>query len=144
MRRVDVGAPATRHRVVQFSDLHHRGGLAYLRRVIDQINALQPDFARFTGDTVEESRYLEEALAEIRRIACPVYGCPANHDYSSGASFMALREAFKATGGRWMEHEQIRVGRNGAIALSVTNFAEPGPARDHPVRDLREAAGRHR
>lgn len=130
VREVHVGKRRLGHRIVQFSDVHHRGDSAYLRRVVDQVNALKPDFACFTGDMVEEARFLDEALAEIGRIACPVYGCPGNHDYASGASFPALVKAFEATGGRWMTYEQARVGRRGDIAVSATHFVEAGPPPD--------------
>jgi predicted MPP superfamily phosphohydrolase len=130
VRTLTVSPRLMRHRVVHFSDIHHRGSVAYLREVVDRINAIAPDFACFTGDMVEKAAFLDEALAEIRRIACPVYGCPGNHDYSSGASFKALSEAFEATGGRWMVYEQARVGRRGDIALSATNFVEAGPPPD--------------
>src|SRR4051812_47019703 len=46
------------HRFIQFSDLHHKGNRAYAESVVQRINKLAPDFVCFTGDLVEDAKFL--------------------------------------------------------------------------------------
>ena len=89
-------------RFVQFSDLHYRGNHRYAAEIVGAINDLQPEFVCFTGDLIEDRRFLAEALGFIRRIKTPVYGSPGNHDYWSGAPFSEYHRAFAETGGAWL------------------------------------------
>ncbi|MBX7258982.1 MAG: metallophosphoesterase [Candidatus Hydrogenedentes bacterium] len=93
------------HRFVHFTDLHHKGDRARLRKVIDCVNGLSPDFVCFTGDIVEDKHYLDETLEEMTRIETPMYGCPGNHDYWSGIDFRSVAKAFESTGGAWLLNE---------------------------------------
>lgn len=94
-------------RFVQFSDLHYVGEARYAAEVIDTINDLRPDFVCFTGDLVEDRKYVSEALDFVRQIKAPVYGTPGNHDYWSGAPFPEYERVFAKTGGAWMPHRSI-------------------------------------
>ncbi|MDQ3198243.1 MAG: metallophosphoesterase [Verrucomicrobiota bacterium] len=94
-------------RFVQFSDFHYKGDEGYAADVVDEINFLDPDFVCFTGDLIEDARYAPAALDFIRQIERPVYGCPGNWDYGSGADFREYIEAFRETGGEWMEDRSI-------------------------------------
>src|SRR5439155_21789465 len=97
------------------------------REVISTINELDPEFVCFTGDLVENSHYLEEALGFISQIKVPVYGSPGNHDYWCGAPFSEYERVFAATGGRWLadknlvlperDLELVGMGRDGAPML---------------------------
>ena len=82
-------------RFVQFSDLHYKGDAEYVASVVRKINALEPEFVCFTGDLVEEKRFAPAALDFIRQIERPVYGCPGNWDYGSGADFREYEKAFQ-------------------------------------------------
>ena len=55
-RRVRLGHGKPTHRVVHFTDVHHKGDRAYLAAVVRKINALSPDFVCFTGDLIEETK----------------------------------------------------------------------------------------
>jgi predicted MPP superfamily phosphohydrolase len=116
------------HRFVQFSDLHHKGDRAYAKSVVDQINALAPDFVCFTGDFIEEAKFLPEALEILSGIKAPMYGIPGNHDYWSNAPFEGIAKCFAATGGAWLEDAE-RVIAKGKINL--VGVAHMGP--NHPV-----------
>ena len=98
-RHVHVGDRGLR--IVHITDVHHRGG-RNLARAVDEINRLAPDFVCFTGDLVENWRRVASATAQLRRIRCPVYGVPGNHDFWSRSSFAEFRAAFEATGGEWL------------------------------------------
>src|SRR5262249_36588990 len=90
-------------RLIHFSDLHYKGDADYAAKVIETINQLEPEFVCFSGDLVEEARFAPAALDLIRQIKRPVYGCPGNWDYGSGANFRDYEKAFRATGGDWLE-----------------------------------------
>jgi uncharacterized protein len=101
VRRLQLN-PAGTCDFVHLTDFHYKGDAKYAAEIVRAINALQPDFVCFTGDIVEERPFADEALRFIREIKAPVYGCPGNHEYSSGISFRNCRSAFAATGGAWL------------------------------------------
>jgi len=94
-------------RFVHFTDFHHKGDVDYAAKMVRTINELKPEFVCFTGDIVENKRFLPEALHFIHQIKAPVYGNPGNHDYWSGASFPDCERAFGATGGAWLVDRSI-------------------------------------
>ncbi len=99
-------------RIVHFTDTHHKGDLDYLNRVMDTINELAPDMVCFTGDIMEDTVFLGEALGAFARLKAPLFGVPGNYDYWSGAPFAPIAECFATTGGAWlvdacMEHEGV-------------------------------------
>lgn len=116
------------HRFVQFSDLHHKGDRAHAESVVKQINALAPDFVLFTGDLIEDAKFLPETLEVLSGIRAPMYGIPGNHDYWSKAPFEPIARCFAATGGAWLEDEE-RIIANGKINL--IGVAHLGPK--HPT-----------
>jgi predicted MPP superfamily phosphohydrolase len=103
--RLSRGKPA--HRVVHCTDIHHKGDRAYLETMVKKINAQSPEFVCFTGDLIEETKYLPEALEIISRIKSPVYGVPGNHDFWSKASFGDIGRVFSATGGAWLMDQTV-------------------------------------
>jgi predicted MPP superfamily phosphohydrolase len=94
--------PSGNCRFVHFTDFHHKGNVRYAAEVVRTINGLAPEFVCFTGDIVEQRRFADEALGFIRQIKAPVYGCPGNHEYSSGISFRDCEATFAGTGGAWL------------------------------------------
>ncbi|MEO5718351.1 MAG: metallophosphoesterase [Chthoniobacterales bacterium] len=94
-------------RLVQFSDFHYKGDADYAASVVRKINHLAPEFVCFTGDLVEDKRFAPAALDFIRQVERPVYGCPGNWDYGSGADFGEYEKAFRATGGAWLEDRSL-------------------------------------
>jgi len=128
VRRVRIGNSPTTHRLVHFSDVHHKGDRAYLQSVVDKINSLRPDFACFTGDIVERSNYLTAALEILAGIRCPLFGVPGNHDYWSGIPFAPVQKCFAATGGAWLMNSAHEVpGQNVNIIGSICFYPQPAP-----------------
>jgi uncharacterized protein len=123
--RLTTGQPT--YRFVHFSDLHHKGDRAHTQSVVDMINSLSPDFVFFTGDIMEEGKYLAEALEILSGIKSPMYGVPGNHDYWSHVPFDGMIKCFAATGGAWLLDEE-RVIADGKI--NVIGVARRGP--NHP------------
>lgn len=96
-----------RLRWVHFTDVHHKGDRARLDRAMDLIRELTPDFVCFTGDLIEESAHLDDALDALKRLPCPVYGIPGNHDHWASADFSRCRRACSETGGAWLMDEVV-------------------------------------
>ena len=105
VRRLRIGNGKPTHRLVHFTDLHHKGDRKYLQTVVNAINSLAPDFVCFTGDIVEEQKFLPEALEILSGIKSPMFGVPGNHDYWSRISFAPVFKCFAATGGAWLLDE---------------------------------------
>ncbi|MFH0881273.1 MAG: metallophosphoesterase [Lentisphaerota bacterium] len=136
INRLSLG-PHPSLRVVQVSDFHYKGGQSYLLHVVETINKLAPDLVCFTGDIVENTQYLEEALAIITKLNAPVYGVPGNHEYWNGSSFERIGKAFRQTGGAWLVDSSIAAadgtvmisGRSGSeltAQRTASEFAMPG------------------
>jgi hypothetical protein len=117
------------HRFVHFSDLHHKGDRAHTQAVVEMINSLSPDFVCFTGDIVEEAKFLPESLELLSGVKSPIYGVPGNHDYSSGVSFDDIRKCFLSTGGNWLVDEQTTIADE---KINLIGIAHVGPK--HPLK----------
>lgn len=117
------------HRVVHFTDLHHKGETAWLQRVVRAINAQSPDFVLFTGDLVEDKRHAEGALHILQGVKAPMYGVPGNHDFWSRMSFGPVARTFASTGGLWMYDQNVGT-RDGAF--QIVGSTGNGPVRFQP------------
>jgi uncharacterized protein len=107
VRRISLASSKPKHRLVQVSDIHHKGDRLFLQSVVDKINAQSPDFVLFTGDLIEQGNHLAEALDLLSRIKSPLYGVPGNHDYWSRVPFDGIARCFEATGGAWLMDRSI-------------------------------------
>ena len=116
IKKLTVGKNPS-HRIIHFTDVHHKEDKSYLSGVIGKINALSPDFACFTGDLVEDKVHLSEALSILSKISCPLFGVPGNHEYWSGVSFGEIAKAFTATGGKWLMDDGVTLA-GGKIAIT--------------------------
>jgi hypothetical protein len=116
------------HRFVQFSDLHHKGDRAHTQSVVDTINSLSPEFVCFTGDLIEEGRFLPESLEVLSGIKSPMFGVPGNHDYWSKVPFEGISKCFAATGGAWLVNEQRTIADG---KINLMGIARIGPK--HPL-----------
>jgi predicted MPP superfamily phosphohydrolase len=131
IRRVRIGSGTPSHRLVHFTDTHHKGDRAYLETVVKTINSLSPDFVCFTGDIVEEMKFLTEALAVLSGIKSPMYGVPGNHDYWSSISFTPVHQCFNATGGAWLMDESRKIA-DGKIMLHGSSCSHDSPGKFIP------------
>jgi predicted MPP superfamily phosphohydrolase len=105
------------HRLAHVTDLHHKGDREYLEKVVARINSLAPDFICFTGDLIEDKRFLDDTLKILSTIKAPLYGCPGNHDYWSKADFSKIAKSFEATGGAWLV-DKYATTADGKISIS--------------------------
>lgn len=130
IRRLKLSRTPT-HRVVHFTDLHHKGDRAYLESVVEKINRLTPDLVCFTGDIVEDAEFLPEALELLKRVKAPMFGVPGNHDYWADVDFDSVAECFAASGGKWlMDGEAIT--RDGRVQVLGATCSQPGSFTPRP------------
>ncbi len=129
--RLTQGNPT--HRIVQLTDVHHKGDRAYLQAVVKKVNALSPDFVCFTGDLIEKTKYLTEALELFAGIKSPVYGVPGNHDYWSKAPFGAIAKCLASTGGAWLlDRQQVTGDGKFSIAGATCLHSGRPPLKPNP------------
>jgi predicted MPP superfamily phosphohydrolase len=126
VRRLRLTEGEPKHRFVHFTDLHHKGDREYALSVVKTINALAPDFVCFTGDLIEDSRFLPEALEVLSGIKSPLFGVPGNHDYWSRAVFGDIAKSFAATGGAWLldQPRTIADGKINLIGLTCLSYRQ--------------------
>ena len=102
VKRIKLNKSNPGLRLIHISDIHYRGDRKYLERTVKIINEQQPDFVCFTGDIIEDNKYLSEALDILSGLQSPLYGVPGNHEYWSGTSFDEISKCFESTGGAWL------------------------------------------
>jgi predicted MPP superfamily phosphohydrolase len=116
-RHLQIGQGPLKHRLVHFTDIHHKGDAKYLEGAVRKINSLSPDAVCFTGDLIEDAKFLPEALQILEKIKSPLFGVPGNHDYWSHADFNLIAKSFARTGGAWLVDQQARTA-GGNICLT--------------------------
>lgn len=126
VNRIRPGTGPAKHRLVHFTDIHHKKDAAWLRRVVRAINAQSPEMVLFTGDLVEDRPPAAEALEILGGIKSPLYGVSGNHDYWAQMPFTAARATFEATGGAWLLDQVVR-SRDGAFAIHGATGNAPYP-----------------
>ena len=126
VRLLRIGKAPFPHRIVHITDLHHKGDRVYLQSVVGKINFLSPDFVCFTGDLLEDRKFLPETLAILSGIKAPLFGVPGNRDYQSGMSFEPVKKCFAATGGAWLldERRELADGRINLIGITCRDVVE--------------------
>lgn len=81
------------YRIVQISDLHigsYNSRSSFVRRMVEKVNALQPDMIVFTGDMVNvKAEEVEPFRAELSKLRARdgVYAVLGNHDYGNYARY---------------------------------------------------------
>lgn len=60
-------------RLVFFTDLHFKGDVPILEKLVATINRQRADFVCFSGDLVEDNEHLQECLKRLGEIECPLY-----------------------------------------------------------------------
>ena len=131
-RHVSLTNKKPSHRLIQISDVHYKGDRDLFAEAVRKINELSPDAVLFTGDLIEHSHYLEDALRIFSKIKSPMYGVPGNHDYWSGASWEPFRNTFSASGGGFLMDEQV-ITSDGKFAITGITCHKPFQAAPKPI-----------
>ncbi len=103
--------------IVQVTDLHVSPdtSVARVTRLVDRINALQPDLIALTGDLVDGSpEMLRHRLAPLAglRARHGAFFVTGNHEYFSGADRWI--EFFRGLGFRVLHNERVSIGEGEA------------------------------
>lgn len=121
--------------VVAASDLHlgAAAGPKRLTKVVERINALEPDVVLFAGDIVDESvtPAIEARLGAIMRRLRPrlgVYAVPGNHEFFSGLETNLA--CLRACGITVLEDQAVRVGD----AFTLVGRRDPSSLKVQEVR----------
>jgi hypothetical protein len=148
----DYPAEAPPLRIVLFSDVHVHGPdmpPKRVSRIVDQINALDPDVVIAAGDFVGDnwigSSYpLDQAIAPLGRLKARlgVYAVLGNNDYSAGATEVA--NALERARIRVLVDDAVRVGPialGGRDGRLYSGHASWSAARSKAFEALRSASG---
>jgi uncharacterized protein len=103
-------------RIAQITDLHIGAMIdgTWLRRVVDQVNALKPDIIAITGDLVDGSvEDLGHHIAPMANLKAPlgVYFITGNHEYYSGVEAWCAYIA--GLGVRVLRNERVSIAAGG-------------------------------
>ncbi|MFL5348608.1 MAG: metallophosphoesterase [Hyalangium sp.] len=126
-------------RVVQISDIHIGPTLDrhFLRRVVEQVNALEPDIVAVTGDLVDGSvRTLREEVAPLSELRAKlgVYYVTGNHEYYHGGAAWAAEVARL---GLTVLHNEHRVVERSEARLVVAGVTDHEGGRMDPAHACR-------
>ena len=122
--------PAALHgfSIAQISDVHIGATIRrpYVERIVDAVNALQPDMIALTGDFVDGPvNELAPHTAPLQRLDAPhgAFFVTGNHEYYSGAR--AWTAEFRRLGLRVLLNEHAVIEHNGAalVVAGVTDFS---------------------
>jgi predicted MPP superfamily phosphohydrolase len=121
--KIDLAAP--RMRVAHLSDLHIRGDMPLLHRIVREIAGARPDLIVISGDLIHDTPDREDFVRNaaavagfvraLRRIA-PVYAVQG-HSEHQGELVAILQQA----GLEWLSNEGRRIGPGGGLLLLGLN-----------------------
>ncbi|WP_430384425.1 metallophosphoesterase [Archangium violaceum] len=136
---VGLGAGLSGMKVVQISDIHIGPTLdrSFMRRVVEQVNALKPDVVAVTGDLVDGSvTRLRDEVAPLAGLRAPlgVYYVTGNHEYYHGGAAWCAEVA--RLGLTVLNNTHRVVGRDGA-RLTVAGVTDLEGGRMDPAHACR-------
>jgi predicted MPP superfamily phosphohydrolase len=121
--RIELAAP--RMRIAHLSDLHIRGDMALLHRLLDEIAAARPDLIVITGDLIHDVpdpagfahnvAAVAGFVAGLRHIA-PVYAVQGHSEFQG-----ELIDRLDREGLTWLSNEGRRIGPDGGVLLLGLN-----------------------
>jgi predicted MPP superfamily phosphohydrolase len=122
VERIDLAAP--RMRIAHLSDLHIRGDMPLLHRLLNDIAAARPDLIVISGDLIHDVPGSEGArnaaavaafVSALRRIA-PIYAVQGHSEHQG-----ELVDRLDRAGLTWLSNEGRRIGPGGGILLLGLN-----------------------
>lgn len=129
--------------IAQISDLHvgsYGADTAYVARVVDAVNSLNPDIIVFTGDIVNRrSDELQPFTTTLAGLTAPlgVYSVLGNHDYgdyyvwpdsaAKEANMELLRRLQHDMGWQLLDNESrtFHAGNDSLVLIGVQNIGDP-------------------
>ncbi|MDB5294960.1 MAG: putative metallophosphoesterase, partial [Phycisphaerales bacterium] len=122
VRIAGLPAPLRGLRVVHLTDIHHGPwtSLQYVRRVVQQANALKPDLVLLTGDYVHQSDvYIAPVVRELAllRARAGVVATLGNHDWWENDRL--TRSEFRKTPMRLIDNDRLFLTAERTLEQSV-------------------------
>ncbi|WP_434781965.1 metallophosphoesterase [Corallococcus caeni] len=122
----DLGPGLDGLRVVQLSDVHVGPTLdgVWLQRVVEQVNALEPDLVAITGDLVDGSvDQLRDQMTPLASLRAPlgVYYVTGNHEFYHGARAWMAEVARLGITVLTNEHRVVERGGARLVVAGVTD-----------------------
>jgi len=117
-------------RVAQISDVHLGpiNSEAYLKRIVDNLNKLDPDVVLITGDLFDgRYHYDKKVLSILNEINATIYFSSGNHD--DYANLSVVKELLKDTKVKWLRNELEEYKGAYIIGLDDTRDAKSVGAR---------------
>jgi predicted MPP superfamily phosphohydrolase len=122
---IEITVPGLRKEInaMHLSDIHigHFRGKAFLQKIVDKTNNLDPDIVFLTGDLFDGRINLnEENIQSLKQIKAPLFFVEGNHDIYTGVGL--IKALLRKNDIRVLENEMIRwdglqiVGLNHMIA----------------------------
>ena len=130
------------YRIAQFSDLHvgtFGTDTSFVSRLVDEINAANPDVIVLTGDIVNrQSDEIQPFVDVLSRLKAPdgVFAILGNHDYGDyrewdspqekSANMEELKDAYRRAGVRLLLNETVwlRRGNDSVALIGVENIGD--------------------
>ncbi len=120
--------------LIHISDTHYKGDKKYLSKVVKIINRTPADFVCFTGDLIEEKKYLPDCLEILSAINKPLYGISGNHDEWALVRSQDLSAQFAITDGRWLKSGDEAIYSNRVIIVGVSSSSPANfPSETNPA-----------
>lgn len=116
-------------KIVQLSDLHNKAFGADQKRLVAELEKIEPDLILITGDLIDKRRTREDgwgnALSLIRQAAelAPVFYVSGNHEWESGL-YRKLRPQLETLGAEVLDNGFVILD-HGDAALSVMGLSDP-------------------
>lgn len=139
----DLPASYDGYRIVQISDMHtgsYGHDTRFLEKVVEKVNALQPDIILFTGDIVNRhSTELQPFTGVLAQLHAPdgVWSIMGNHDYgdyyswesplAKQADIAHLQDLQYAMGWRMLNNDHTILSRDSdsIVLIGVENIGDP-------------------
>jgi len=123
VERIDLAAP--RMRIAHLSDLHIRGDIPLLHRLLNDVAAVHPDLIVISGDLIHDVPDYESSekiaatttayIAALRHIA-PILAIQGHSEHQG-----ELVDRLDRAGLTWLSNEGRRIGTDGSILLLGLN-----------------------
>ena len=100
------------YKIVQLSDIHCKSFGKDNQKLIDEINALEPDLILITGDSVDSSHQdlspLENLFRGISNTA-PIYVISGNHEFEKNAPYNAFLTLCDSYGIHNLDNQKVTI-----------------------------------
>jgi uncharacterized protein len=115
--------------IVQITDIHLNGlkSKKWVKRLVSQVNALNPDIIVFTGDLIDiDPKFLGEQISELKKLKAKLgkLAISGNHDFYQ--SYSSFKSVINDIGFTLLDNDYIELGGLSFIGLPDKDGARFG------------------